>query len=182
MENVNTIDLIFLIPLVIFLILGFRKGAIVEMFTLIALFIATIGCLTITNKIVLLLGIQQSTWWVPYLAYIVVFIGIYFLIHWVGKLLEKFIKIAQLNLINGLAGALIGAFKIIFIFSLILWISEQSKILPLKFKEKSMLFQYVEPIAPTTINFISDNLSVFKGLVSDVEGYFEEINFEKRDS
>ncbi len=171
----NIIDIIFLVPLAIYLILGYRKGAIVEIMTVVAFILAIIFSIKFTNIIVDKLGFASTGRLLPYLAYLVVFIVVYFLINWVGKLLEKALKIAQLNWINNLFGALVGAFKIIFFFSLLIWITDQTGFLPDTYKETSISYHYIKPIAPRIINVVVQNIPALQDILTHIESFFDEL-------
>lgn len=171
----NILDIIFLFPLLYFLITGFRKGLIIEILSVIAFIIAIIGAMKLSNKLIISSGLELSSKWLPYVAYIIVFLGIFILIITLAKLLQKIIKTAHLNIFNRIAGALFGLLKVVLLFSLILWITDQVKIIPEKMKEDSLSYHYLEPISPKIISFITSYKDEAKGTIDQVEDFFDKI-------
>lgn len=172
----GTLDFIYLVPLVIFTIIGYRKGFIVEILTIIALVFAIIGSMKLTQTVIGKIGINEDmVWWIPYLAYLAVFVIIFFVIMWIGKILEKIIKIAQLSFVNNILGALMGAFKITFFFSLFLWLTDQTVLMPENMAEHSITYKYVVQLAPKIINFVTDNTHLLTNLIQDIEGWFDKM-------
>jgi len=174
--SLGTLDIIYLVPLVVFMILGFRKGFIIEIITIVALVVAVTACLRFTHIVLQKSGVEDDmVWWIPYLAYVIVFAVIFFVIMWIGKILEKFIKFAQLSFINNILGAFVGAFKITFVFSLFLWVTNQTILFPKDMTNRSVSFKYVEPIAPKVIDYITDNTHVINNIVCEVEDLFNKL-------
>jgi membrane protein required for colicin V production len=58
---------------------------------------------------------------IPYLSFIIVVAGILLIMILFAKLLEKILKIADLNIINKIAGAVLGIIKFALVVSVILW-------------------------------------------------------------
>lgn len=171
----NLLDIIFLIPLLYFLIKGFSKGAIIEILSVLAFIVAIIGAMKLSTSLLIKSGIELSSKWLPYIAYFVVFIGIFIVIITLAKLLQKIIKTAQLNIFNRIAGALFGMLKVVLLFSLLLWITDQVEIIPDKMKEKSLSYQYLKPISPQIISFFTDYKDEAKGTIGQVEEFFDKI-------
>jgi membrane protein required for colicin V production len=171
----NFLDIIFLIPFCFFLIQGLRKGVIVEVFSILALLIAVIGSMTLTNSVLLRLESWTKSVITPYIIYVVVFIILFFLVILFAKLIEKILKTAKLNLFNRIAGAAFGAIKAIIIVSLLFWVTDQANILKETQKESSIFFNKIKPAAPIVISFITNNLSIAKDLTGQIEDYFSLI-------
>ncbi|MBT3301955.1 MAG: CvpA family protein [Bacteroidetes bacterium] len=171
----NTLDIIFLIPLLYFLITGFRKGLIIEVLSVLAFIIAIIGAMQLSNKLLINSGMELNSKWLPYIAYIVVFLGIFLAIITLAKLLQRIIKTAQLNIFNRLAGALFGFVKVVLLFSLLLWITDQVDVIPAKMKNESISYRYLEPVSPQIISFFTGYKEDAKGSIEQVEDFFENI-------
>ncbi|MBC8342919.1 MAG: CvpA family protein [Bacteroidetes bacterium] len=171
----NILDIIFLIPLLYFLITGFKKGLLIEALSVVAFIVAIIGAMKLSHKLMLSSGLELSSKWMPYVAYLLVFLGIFLLIILLARLLQKIIKTAKLNIFNRIAGALFGVLKVVLLFSLLLWISEQVEIIPEKMKEESLSYYYLEPISPKVISFITDYKEEARGTIDQIEEFFDEI-------
>ncbi|MFO7978611.1 MAG: CvpA family protein, partial [Bacteroidales bacterium] len=73
----------------------------------------------------------------------------------IASLLTRLLKMIYLNLINRLIGVAFGILKYAFLVSLLLifvnFLNRFYIILPEEEKEKSLLYEYIEPIAPMFI-------------------------------
>jgi membrane protein required for colicin V production len=171
----NLLDLLFLIPLAFFLITGFKKGLIVEVFSVIAFIVAIIGALKLSNALLISSGLEMNSKWLPYIAYVIVFLAIFLLIIFLARLIQKVLKTAQLNIFNRIAGALFGVVKVILLYSLLLWLTDQVDIVPNKMKNESLSYQYLEPISPKIISFLTDHKESAKGAIQQVESFFDDL-------
>lgn len=178
--NIHIVDLIFLIPFVIYMIIGYRKGAIIEIISLLALVVAILFCLRMTNFLLQSIGLDNIAWWVPYVAYIAVFIGVYLLVQYLGKLLEKIIKVAQLNWINNIGGAIIGGLKVIFLFLFILWVTERAQLTTENYKTTSMTYKYLHPVSNNFMSFIKGKIPFITNVVDEAEKYIKLMIYENR--
>jgi membrane protein required for colicin V production len=113
--------------------------------------------------------------WLPYVFYIIIFVAIYVIVFFLGKYIEKLLKLVNLNLFNRIAGLVFGTFKGIFLFSLIIWLSQQASFLPDTYKEKSFFYKYFKDIAPAIIDVFSSLVPVFRDVISQVEDFFDKI-------
>jgi membrane protein required for colicin V production len=172
----TVIDILFLIPLLFFVIEGFRKGVIMELTTIIALIIAMIASLKLSLVCLSFFpDLNDKSPWVPYIAYIIVFVCFYILVYVIGKQVDNLINAIKLNFFNRIAGAALGACKIIIIFSFLLWLTEQIDAIPASIKEKSLSYKYFKDIAPAVIELVSSWIPFFKDLVSQVENLFDQL-------
>jgi membrane protein required for colicin V production len=172
----TVIDVLFIIPLLFFVIQGFRKGVIMELTTMIALIIAMIASLKLTFICLSYIpGLKEKSPWVPYFAYIIVFICFYILVYAIGKQVHNLINSINLNIFNRIAGAALGACKIIFLFSFLIWLTEQIDVIPANIKEKSLSYKYFKDIAPAVVSLVSSWIPYFKDTISQIEDFFDQL-------
>jgi len=172
----TVVDILFIFPLIFFIIQGFRKGVILELTTMVALIIAMIASLKLTYFCLSYIpGLKEKSHWVPYFAYIIVFICFYLLVFAIGKQINQLIRSINLNIFNRIAGAALGAFKIIFIFSFLIWLTEQIDIIPSNIKEKSLSYRYFKDIAPAVISMVSSWMPYFRDTISQIEDFFNQL-------
>jgi len=148
-----TIDIIIVSVMAIFFIIGYRKGLIISLFSLLAFFIAAIGSMVLTQFVIDKLNLPESAQFGPYLAYFFVFIAIFIAVIFFGKLLEKIIKLVQLSFMNRLVGGVFGTIKVIFLVSLLFWLSSQVTFIKTDVLKKSIFYNVFKPIAPAVIEF-----------------------------
>ena len=150
----NWLGIIICIVLLIGLYKGYLNGFFVELTSLIALVAAIYGSIYFSNYAGDWLR-EQVQWddvYITIASFIVTFLVIIFVITYVGKLITKVIKTVNLSFINKLAGAAFGLVKMGFLASVILMFinsaSGEFHIIGKDIKEKSIVYEHVEPLAP----------------------------------
>lgn len=170
------IDIIVFFIITLFIYRGLKKGAIVELTLIIALLAGIIASVELTNGVMAYFKpTLGSSFWLPYLCYLIVFLGVFLLIQLLGKALEKILKITQLNFLNRLMGAILSVLKISFFISLIFWLTDQAELINKPIKEQALSYQYLSPIAPLAIEKTTHVFPLLKNAVSDLELFFEGI-------
>lgn len=152
------IDLIILIPLAFGAMGGFRKGFILEVITLLALILAVIGGFHFLHwgMSVLSDNFQLSGRFLPFLAFILIFVAIIAIVNAIGQALKKIIHMAFLGGIDRIAGAVLGALKFVFLFSILIWVFQVFGIeIPQHLQDDSFFYTYVVALAPATVELFS---------------------------
>jgi len=148
----NIIDIIFIIPLAWFTYVGFKKGLIIELFSLVALILGIYAALHFSfyaeNFLIANLNINDQ--YIPIASFIVTFIIVVLLVFVLGKIIEKFINVLALGFLNKLAGSAFGLLKSALIISVVLILINNVNIslISEERKENSLLYRPVESIAP----------------------------------
>jgi membrane protein required for colicin V production len=156
----NYIDLFLVILLLIAAVQGFRKGFIIEFASLAALILGIWGGIKFADLTAGLItrytGFHSD--YLSIIAFLLVFIFIVILIHMMGKMLDKIIKIALLGFLNRLAGIVFGVLKLALILSILLLlfdeVDENVHLLPVKQKQESSLYEPMKQVVPTLLPFI----------------------------
>jgi membrane protein required for colicin V production len=170
------IDILFLFLLIYFVFQGFKKGVIMELTTMVAIIIAMIASLKLTYVTLEWFGLKGKSAWIPYFTYIIVFVCFYILIYVVGKQLHNLINTLNLNIFNRIAGAALGACKIILIFSFLIWLTQQIDVIPANLKGKSITYRYMKDVAPAVISFVSSWIPSLRDIISQIENFFDQIS------
>jgi membrane protein required for colicin V production len=160
---VNFIDIILIVPLAYAAWRGFKKGLIIEVFTLLALLV---GIYT---------GIHFSDWtaariaeyfdiepnYLPVVAFTITFLAIGAMVFFAGKMLEQMVKAVNLSPVNKILGVFFGMLKMIYTLSVILILvetyDERGDFLPEDVKNKSLLYHPVKLTASATIPAIEES-------------------------
>ncbi|MCK5644516.1 MAG: CvpA family protein [Gammaproteobacteria bacterium] len=172
----KTFDIILLIPLVFGGYIGYKKGLLLELVGIIALILAIIGSFKLLNDAIRLLSeyIPDYSNFVPFIAFLGLFIIILVLVSMLGRFLKKIIDLTILGAVDNLLGALIGVFKWAFLISVLLWLFGQINIcVPDHLTEGSFLYEKVEGIAPMVGNFISTVFPFAEDLFESVTELFK---------
>jgi len=162
----NYIDIFLAVLLLFAAIQGFRKGFIIEFASLAALRPGIWGGIKFADLtagfITKYTGYHSEH--LSIIAFFITFILIVILIHMMGTILDKVIKIALLGFLNRLAGIIFGVLKTALVLSILLLlfdeIDENVHLLPVKQKQDSTLYEPMKQVVPTLLPFI--NLKKFK--------------------
>ncbi|RLD87408.1 MAG: CvpA family protein [Bacteroidetes bacterium] len=152
--NINLLDLILLIPLLLFAFNGYKKGIIIEVTTLVALVLGIYAALFFSNYTANLLtgSFNISTDYLNIIAFIATFIGVLVAVMIIGKLLEKVVNLLMLGIVNKLAGALFGIVKGALLLSILIFLinyfDTNASIIKKEARTKSILYKNIEPVAP----------------------------------
>ena len=152
--QINLLDIIILIPLLLFAWQGYRKGFIVEVATLAALLLGIYFALYFSDYAATLL-VKYFTIDEQYLAavsFIVTFIVVVIAVIAIGKIVQKFIDLLLLGFLNKLAGAVFGLLKGALLISILLviinYFDPGQNLIKKEQKEQSVFYQPVASIAP----------------------------------
>lgn len=173
----NVIDLISIIPIALFALMGFKKGIVKELFGLLALFAGIICALQFSHLALLrITDIKTiSSPFLPLIIYALVFGATFIVVIAIGRLVENVLKAAQLNIGNKLAGAALGILKALFILSFFVWLIDLANLFSPFIKKESVAYNYIKDITPAVISSIGEIIPWLKELITNIEGYFKEI-------
>lgn len=151
------IDLIILIPLIYGAWKGFKKGFIMELFTLLALLVGLYAAFHFSDKITgFIIGkTHEKPGYLPAISFLFMFLAVGAMIYFGGKAIEQVLKIAQLSMLNKGIGSLIGLLKWGYLVGCVLVffqsIDHEEKIIPRKDKENAILYPAVKGLVSYTI-------------------------------
>lgn len=142
-DTMNILDIILAVPLIYFVWKGYTKGLIYEVTALIGLVLGTYIAIRFSNVVCESLGLAGEG--ALLIAFFITFIGVLFLAHWAGKLMEGVLKMVKANFINHILGAIFGMLKCVCILSVICYyvsmIDSQEIFLTHNAKTESVLYQ-----------------------------------------
>lgn len=120
----EVIDIVLALPLLFGFYRGFKKGLLMEIVNILALILAIIGGFKLMDQALIVLvdvfGKPHPAF--PFLAFILVFIGIVIGVNVLGKALKGIIGLTILGSLDKFVGGLIGIIKWAFAISLVLWL------------------------------------------------------------
>ena len=160
------IDIIILIFIILMLILGFRKGFIISLTSLVALILGIYLAIHFSNFASELLkaNFDVSATYLPILSFAITFLIILIGILLLGKLLEKLVDMVGMGFLNHLAGAVLGVIKSVLILSVIFFVitiadPNETLITP-KAKHESLLYKHIAGIVPTMMKWMGAEVKV----------------------
>ncbi|RLD25007.1 MAG: CvpA family protein [Bacteroidetes bacterium] len=150
---------------------GFKKGFILEIITLLALILAVIGGFHFLHwgMSVLTDNFQLSGKFLPFLAFLLIFVGIVALVNAIGQVLKKVVHMAFLGGVDRIAGALLGAVKFVFFFSVLIWAFQIFGVeLPQHLQDDSFFYTYIVAIAPATVDLFGFIIPASSELMDEI--------------
>jgi len=164
----NFIDVLIIVPLIYAGYKGFVHGLIIEVFTLLALFIGLYAGIHFSDWMAALLK-KSFSWdseYLPVVSFTIVFLGVGAMIFFGGKTLEQMVKVVNLTPLNKFFGVFFGVLKMTYILSIILVLAEsydeKGDFFSDEKKEKSLLYHPVKAVSTTTVPGLDESTIFLK--------------------
>lgn len=141
----NFIDIFFVLIIVLAAWKGYKKGLIIELFTVLAVFAGLYAGLHLSDAVTRwLYGIGWEWKYLPTFSFFLCFLGIGAMLYFGGKVLDRVIRVAQLGLLNRLIGMLLSMVTSVLLLGALVLIfnsyDERSDIIDHKTKKGSLLY------------------------------------------
>lgn len=144
---------------------GFRRGFVVEVFSLASFGVATLGSITLKDQLVAL----YVRWYgsiggvALYAISALLSITIVIVVTLVGRLLSYLVNLALLGDLDKVLGTLLGIFKWAFFSSAFFWLASMLHIkIPDTYTAETVLFPLIQPLAPQVIAWGASQLSAIQ--------------------
>jgi membrane protein required for colicin V production len=121
----NYIDIIILVPALWLGYMGFRKGFVIELATLLALIGGVFAGIKLSNYLTGFLSEAITSEYLPIVSFSITFLAVAIFVFILGRLLEKAIKVVALGLPNRIFGALFGLVKAFALLAVLVLIVEK---------------------------------------------------------
>lgn len=151
MEHLNTLDYLILAFLLWGFIAGFRRGLIMELCTLVGLFLGIWLAIHFSKTAEEWMRNSQGLEgaWIKMAAFLAVFVGAYIAFYFLGKALSKAVSLIMLGMLNRIAGGIFGMVKMMMFSSVVFMMIKMAGI-PLfseKTENESSIFKPVHTFA-----------------------------------
>ncbi|MFT4682617.1 MAG: membrane protein required for colicin V production [Flavobacteriales bacterium] len=159
----NVFDIICLILLTYAGWKAFRKGFIIEIFGILALFAGIYGGIYFSDGVARWLSenVKMKDEWLPAAAFTATFLIVLIAVYFLGRMITKLLDIASLSLVNKIAGAFFGVLKWALIISVALMLfhplNEQVELISKETKESSLLYQPIHDLSSTVIPALKES-------------------------
>ncbi|MCB0760680.1 MAG: CvpA family protein [Flavobacteriales bacterium] len=159
----NYIDLLLIIPIALGAWKGFRKGLVIEVFSLLALFAGIYLAIHFSDYIANLLTdhVQLKSEYIPIAAFLLTFVAVLIGVHFLGKMIHSLVKMAALELFNKIFGAIFAALKGLLILCIVLLcfkaLNTRFGLVPEKLLEESLLFEPLSSLPLVILPAIEDS-------------------------
>lgn len=172
--GMSYIDLVLAVPLLWGLVRGYMKGFIISISGLVALVLGVYGAILLSDRVGVYLNEEHGLEgpFMPVIAFSLVFLAIVVGVYFLGRVLERVIKLAALGLVNKLAGAVFGLAKAVLIVSVIILVLEKIdqyfSFLPQDEINESLLYQPVADITQEYFPKVADS-HAFQELIQSTD-------------
>ncbi len=124
------IDIIIGTALVWGIIAGYKRGIIMEVIYLLAYIIALIAAMLFFKELVIVLDarIPELHGIVSFLAFTLIFVGIFKAVNFLGSIIKGIVSFTPFGILDNLLGALLAVFKVMMIVSCFMLVCEWLKI------------------------------------------------------
>lgn len=147
-----------------------------ELVGIIALVLAILGAFKLAHSGIQFLHqyIPEYSNFIPFIAFIGIFIGILIIVNIIGKITKRIMDMTILGVFDNLAGAILGVFKWAFMISIILWLTSQINVtIPDQLTENSYLYDYIYNFAPMIGQYVSSLFPFADQLFESIKELFK---------
>ena len=172
------IDIVTITLILLFFIRGWRKGVIVALFSLLAVVAGIICALKLSGVFAAYLFSKGwvTSGWAQIIAYVLLFIGVIWLVRLGAKIIQRSVEAVMLGFINRLAGGLFYSLLMAIIVSACLWLANQVHAISPETIAVSKTFSYILPLAPWVFAHIGAVLPFVRTIFADLQHFFEGVN------
>ncbi|MCS6916493.1 MAG: CvpA family protein [Chitinophagales bacterium] len=157
---------------------GWKDGLLASVFAALAWLIGIVGGLQLTAEATQLLrqrfNLQSEL--TPVVAFVLVFVLVAIAVYLAGKLLERFVQLAQLGWLNRLLGVVLRSVVYLFLLSIGVWLIHQAGLLTPEFKVRSHTFQPLLLMADAGLAMLQAWLPSLRAALQDLQQFFETID------
>jgi membrane protein required for colicin V production len=167
------IDVIFLIIIGLACYKGYSKGFIIAIFSVLGFIVGLAAALKLSTTVASMLSAHTNVGkWMPALSFLLVFIGVAFLVKMVGKIIQKTFETVMLGWANRIAGILLYALLYSIIFSIFLFYAAQLHFIKDESIAASTVYPYIQPLGPKVIEGFGAIIPWFKNMFGELEQFF----------
>ena len=169
------IDIISFALLLLAAFKGLRKGFIVALFSFLALFVGLAAALKLSAAMADYIGsnVSVSQRWLPFLAFLIVFLIVVLLVRLGAKLLQGFVQTMMLGWANRVGGLLFYVLIYFFIYSVLLFYATQLNLIKPATVQSSLTYGWIEPYAPKLIDVLGSVVPFFKNMFAELLRFFD---------
>ncbi len=142
---------------------GFSKGLIVEMSSLLAIFLGFTIAINlddlISNFLYNTLNIEFSL--LKIFVFVIIFFITYSIVILVAKSITKFVKVINLGLLNSIFGSLFGLIKWSLLFIVLVWIINSLELSNIDEITRSFMYEFLLDLSEILFNIIETEEQVF---------------------
>jgi membrane protein required for colicin V production len=171
----STFDVFLALPLAYGVFQGFRKGLLLEVVSVFALFLGFIlGLKLLTTALpVVQQFVGNALGLLPFLSFLVVFALVILGVRLLGLLFKKVVDFTPLGMLDNILGAMVGGLKWCFAISLLLYVSGLAGIaVSEETARESVIYPFVLKSTPIALEVLGFVMPFLKVLLTTLKGLF----------
>lgn len=171
------LDIIFAVIIVLAILKGYQKGLIVGLFSLVTVIVGLAAAMKLSTVVAGYIGkaVKVSDQWLPIISFAVVFFIVLLLIRLGARAIEKTVELAMLGWVNKVGGVIFFAAIYTTVFSVLLFYTEQMKLIQPETITTSVTYSFVQPWGPKAINGFGTVIPIFKDMFEQLELFFDGV-------
>lgn len=166
------LDLIIIVFLAMGAYSGYKQGLFISILSIVAFIIAIVLAFHFMDWGTALLAerVDQLTFFLPFVAFLMIFLGVILIIRGLAYLVKKTMDFTILGSVDNVAGGILGIFKTALILSLLLWVANSFEFfVPKEWVKDSKTYSLIEPIAPFIIMYLDQFTTIIKDTISGIQ-------------
>jgi membrane protein required for colicin V production len=170
------IDIVFLILMALAVWKGYSKGLVVALFSFVGMIVGMLLALKCSAVVAVWLGeeTELDAKWLPFLAFLLIIIGVYFGVRMLAALVQKSLEFAMLGWANRVGGILLYALLYSSLLILVLFYADKMELLSAEAKADSQFYQFMHGFAKPILSFIADALPFIKNMLHQLTDFFAD--------
>jgi membrane protein required for colicin V production len=152
-------------------IMGYKRGFIIEVFSLLSFFIGLFVALKLTFPIALrFFGASDAFWLIALVIFFAIFAFLVWGIKHLAESIKKIVDFTLVGIVDNLLGVGISIIKWLFIFSVTIWVMNSIDLhLPSRWIKGSDLYFVIASIAPVSFELIGTLLPFFEDILENMQ-------------
>ncbi len=171
------IDAVFILLMILAVVKGYRKGFVVALFSFVGIIIGLAAAMKLSTVVAGWLkdSTNISAAWLPFLSFVLVMIGVIFLVRLGALFIQSAIEMVLLGWLNKLSGIVLYAALYTTLFSVLLFYTEKIGWIKPATLLSSNAYTFIQPWGPKAINLFGAVIPWFKGMFEELSHFFETI-------
>jgi membrane protein required for colicin V production len=155
---------------------GYSKGLVVALFSFVGMIVGMLLALKCSAVVAVWLGEETKldAKWLPFLAFLLIIIGVYFGVRMLAALVQKSLEFAMLGWANRVGGILLYALLYSSLLILVLFYADKMELLSAEAKADSQFYQFMHGFAKPILSFIADALPFIKNMLHQLTDFFAD--------
>lgn len=168
------IDTLFLILMALAVWKGYSKGLVVALFSFVGMIAGMLLALKCSALVAVWLGEETKldAKWLPFLAFLLIIIGVYFGVRILAAMVQKSLEFAMLGWANRLGGILLYALLYSSLLTVALFYADKLQLLSADAKAGSQFYQLMHGFAKPLLESIRDAIPFVRNIVQQLTDFF----------